>query len=213
MANPNHWPDTGNLQPPKPEDRESETHPTSDVTQLLARARRGDPTAARELLPIVYEQLRASAAKKMAAERSDHTLQPTALVHEAYLRLVGNGHTTWDGRGHFYAAAVEAMRRILIEYARARGRNKRGGDWRRVTLDSLNLAPQQIPIEEIVSVDEAIRRMEERDERMARIVRLRFFAGLSVQEIAAVLEITDRTVRREWAVARAWLYRDLSDQG
>jgi RNA polymerase sigma factor (TIGR02999 family) len=146
----------------------------------------------------------------MAAERPGHTLQPTALVHEAYLRLVGQVQITWDGRGHFYAAAADAMRRILIEHARKRGRQKRGGDWRRLTLDSVDLAQEPVPVEEIVSVDEAIRRLEERDERMARIVRLRFFAGLSVQEIAGTLRITDRTVRRDWALARAWLYRDLA---
>jgi RNA polymerase sigma factor (TIGR02999 family) len=180
------------------------------VTRLLERASSGDPTAARELLHLVYEQLRASAAQRMVAERQDHTLQATALVHEAYLRLVGEGHTTWDGRAHFYIAAAEAMRRILIEHARKRGRRKRGGDWRRTTLDSVDLAREPAPVEDIVSVDQAIRRLEERDERMAKIVRLRFFAGLSVQEVAAALGITDRTVRREWAVARAWLYRELA---
>lgn len=181
-----------------------------NVTRLLERASSGDPAAAHELLPLVYEQLRASAAQRMAAERPGHTLQPTALVHEAYLRLVGQGHTTWDGRAHFYVAAANAMRRILIDHARRRGRQKRGGDWRRVTLNSVDLAQETVPIEEIVSVDGAIRRLEERDERLAKIVRLRFFAGLSVQEIAAALGVTDRTVRREWVVARAWLYRDLA---
>ncbi len=191
---------------------ENPIRPSGELTLLLERAGRGDPTAARELLPLVYQQLRASAAKKMAAERSDHTLQPTALVHEAYIRLVGQGQVTWDGRAHFYFAAAEAMRRILIEHARARGRQKRSGDWRRVTLDSVNLAEKNAPIEEIVSVDEAICRMEERDERMAKIVRLRFFAGLSVQETAAALGVTDRTIRREWAVARAWLYKFLAEE-
>lgn len=186
--------------------------PPNDVTALLDRASQGDTGAARELLPLVYQQLRAAAAKRMAGERPDHTLQPTALVHEAYIRLVGDAATGWDGRGHFYAAAAEAMRRILIEHARARGRHKRGGDWRRVTVDSVDLAGDSAPIEDIVSVDQAICRMEGRDPRMARIVRLRFFAGLSVQEIAQALGVTDRTVRREWAVARAWLYRDLSEQ-
>jgi RNA polymerase sigma factor (TIGR02999 family) len=183
-----------------------------DLTRILERATRGDRKAVSELLPLVYAQLRASAAKRMARERPEHTLQPTALVHEAYVRLVGDGATSWDGRGHFYAAAAEAMRRILIEHARARGRHKRGGDWQRVTLDSVDLSGRASQIEDIVSVDEAIGRMEERDPRMARIVRLRFFAGLSVDEIAKSLGITDRTVRREWATARAWLYRDLSEQ-
>ena len=184
---------------------------TPDVTKLMERAGGGDAQAAAELLPIVYEQLRASAAKRMAAERANHTLQPTALVHEAYLRLVGDRQAAWEGRAHFYAAAAEAMRRVLIDYARARNRSKRGGDWQRVTLDGLDPAEKSTPIEEIVSVDEAIRRMEERDPRMAEIVRLRFFAGLDVRDVAQALGITDRTVRRDWAVARAWLYRALSE--
>jgi RNA polymerase sigma factor (TIGR02999 family) len=147
----------------------------------------------------------------MGAERPDHTLQPTALVHEAYLRLVGQGHTTWENRVHFYAAAAESMRRILIEHGRKRGRQKRGGDWKRITLDSVALVGQVTPIDEILSVDEAIQRLEKRDERMAKIVRLRFYAGLSVPETAALLGVTDRTVRREWSLARAWLSRDLAD--
>lgn len=187
---------------------------TPDLSALLTRAGQGDARAAEDLFPLVYEQLRADAAQRMARERPDHTLQPTALVHEAYLRLAGPNaaaaSTAWDGRGHFYAAAAEAMRRILIEHARARNRVKRGGEWRRVTLDSLDLAAESVAVEEIVSVDAAIRRMEERDPRMARIVRLRFFAGLEVQEVAEVLGVSDRTVRREWAVARAWLFRALA---
>ncbi|MBZ0267831.1 sigma-70 family RNA polymerase sigma factor [bacterium] len=183
-----------------------------DVTTLMERARQGNAQAAADLLPIVYEQLRASAAKGMASERADHTLQPTALVHEAYLRLVGSAPVAWEGRAHFYAAAAEAMRRVLIDYARARKRTKRGGDWQRVTLDGLDPAEKATPIEEIVSVDQAIRRMEVRDPRMAQIVRLRFFAGLEVRDVAQALGITDRTVRRDWAVARAWLYRALSEE-
>jgi RNA polymerase sigma factor (TIGR02999 family) len=124
---------------------------------------------------------------------------------------MGEGHDSWDGRAHFYVAAAEAMRRILIENARSRGRVKRGGDWRRMTLDSVDLATDSVPLEEILSVDEAIRRLEERDERMARVVRLRFFVGLEVAEIAALLGVTDRTVRRDWSMARAWLYRDLQN--
>ena len=148
--------------------------------------------------------------KILAALKPGHTLQPTALVHEAYLRLVGAGREQWDGRAHFYVAAAEAMRRILIESARRKGRLKHGGNWREVTLDSVDLAARKLPIEEILSVDEAICRLEERDERMAAIVRLRFFAGLGTAEVAALLGVTDRTVRRDWALARAWLYRDLA---
>jgi RNA polymerase sigma factor (TIGR02999 family) len=182
-----------------------------DATRLLRRAGEGDRSAAAELLPLVYEQLRALAARKMAGEKPGHTLQATALVHEAFLRLVGPGGDGWDNRAHFYVAAAEAMRRILIESARRKGRRKHGGDWRRLTLDSVDLAADDVPIEEIVSVDEAIRRLEKRDARMAQIVRLRFFVGLDPAEIAALLGVTDRTVRRDWAVARAWLYRDLED--
>jgi len=180
-----------------------------DATRLLRRAGEGDRSAAEELLPLVYEQLRALAARKMAGEKAGHTLQATALVHEAFLRLVGDGRDAWDNRAHFYVAAAEAMRRILIESARRKGRRKRGGDWRRLTLDSVDLVADEPPIEEIVSVDEAIRRLEKKDGRMATVVRLRFFAGLEPTEIAALLGVTDRTVRRDWAVARAWLYRDL----
>jgi RNA polymerase sigma factor (TIGR02999 family) len=185
---------------------------SNEVTQLLRRAGAGDRAAASELLPVVYEQLRALAAQKMAGERPGHTLQATALVHEAYLRLVGDGAPAWGGRAHFYVAAAEAMRRILIESARRKGRVKHGGGWRRLSLDSVDLARDAVPIEEIVSVDEAIRRLGKRDERMATVVRLRFFAGLDVAEIAALLDVTDRTIRRDWAMARAWLYRDLDDR-
>ena len=184
-----------------------------EITRVLADVRGKDrKTALSRLFPLVYRDLRRLAQAQMRNERSDHTLQTTALVHEAYLRMLGGQSPPWNDRRHFFRAAAEAMRRILIEHARARGRRKRGGDWRRVTLDSVDLAHDSTPIEDIVSFDEAISRMEERDPRMARIVRLRFFAGLSVQEIAQSLGITDRTVRREWAVARAWLYRDLSEQ-
>lgn len=180
----------------------------ADITRLLEAAGEGDPGATRKLLPLVYEQLRKAAQKQMAGERRDHTLQATALVHEAYLRLVGSQAKTWENRAHFYVAAAEAMRRILIEHARKRGRIKRGGDQQRVPLDAAYLVQEAGP-EEIVSVDSAIRRLEGRDSRMARIVRLRFFAGLSVEETAETLGVSDRTVRREWALARAWLHREL----
>lgn len=184
----------------------------SKVTRILHRIEDGDPRAPGELLPLVYRQLRAAAQKQMARERGDHTLQATALVHEAYLRLVGPGDITFENRAHFYAAAAEAMRRVLIEHARKRGRGKRGGGMRRIPLNAEDLA-QPPNLDEIMSVDAAIRRLEERDERMGRIVRLRFFAGLGIAEIAAVLGLTDRTVRREWSLARAWLHRELSTGG
>lgn len=178
------------------------------VTRLLERASGGDTRAANELLPLVYEQLRARARKEMAGERPGHTLQPTALVHEAYMRLVGNREVAWDNRAHFYVAAAEAMRRILIEHARKKGRIKRGGGLRRVPLNVVDLA-ERGDVEEIVSLDDVIRRLEERDKRMADVVRLRFYAGLSETETAAALGVTGRTVRREWALARAWLLREL----
>ncbi len=180
----------------------------ADITRLLEAAGEGDPRAAQKLLPQVYQQLRKAAQKQMADERSDHTLQATALVHEAYIRLVGSHEVAWENRAHFYVAAAEAMRRILIEHARKRGRIKRGGDHARVPLSTVYLTEKADP-EEIMSVDSAIRRLEERDSRMARIVRLRFFAGLSTEETAKALGLSDRTVRREWALARAWLHREL----
>ena len=182
---------------------------SSDITRILKRVSGGEAQAAHELLPLVYEQLRAAAQKQMARERGDHTLQATALVHEAYLRLVGPLDLPWENRAHFYVAAAEAMRRVLIEHARKRGRVKRGGGLRKIPLSGDELARDSDP-DEIMSVDAAIRRLEERDGRMARIVRLRFFAGLGVAETAAVLGLSDRTVRREWALARAWLHRELT---
>ena len=183
----------------------------SDVTGWLEAASTGDPRAARELLPLVYTQLRKAAQKQMVGERSDHTLQATALVHEAYLRLVGSRQTNFDNTAHFYIAAAEAMRRILIEHARKRARVKRGGDLRRISLSAVYLAEEARP-EEIMSVADAIQRLEARDDRMAKIVRLRFFVGLSVAETAEALGLSGRTVRREWAMARAWLHRELSGE-
>ncbi len=180
-----------------------------DVTGILEKVGAGEARAADQLLPLVYNQLRAAAQKQMAQERADHTLQATALVHEAYVRLVGSRDVPWENRAHFYVAAAEAMRRVLIEHARKRGRVKRGGGLRRIPLSGEELA-RDPNLEEILSVDAAIRRLEERDGRMARIVRLRFFAGLGTKETAAVLGLSDRTVRREWALARAWLHRELS---
>ncbi len=182
----------------------------SDITRLLEAAGGGDPRAAQELLPLVYDQLRKSAQLQMAGERPEHTLQATALVHEAYLRLVGSHQVTFESRAHSYAAAAESMRRILIDHARKRGRIKRGGDQERISLSAAFLAEQAQP-EEIMSVDGAIRRLEKRDRRMAEIVRLRFFAGLSVDETAEALGLSGRSVRREWALARAWLHRELSE--
>jgi len=181
-----------------------------DVSRLLSEASTGSEKAASELLPVVYRELHALASRRMASERLEHTLQATALVHEAYLRLVGAQQTTWKGKGQFCLAAAEAMRRILIEHARRRGRIKRGGDYKRVSLDIEVLAREAQP-EQIAAVDDAIHRLEKKDARMGEIVRLRFFVGLSVVETAAALGLSDRTVRRDWALARAWLSRELKD--
>ena len=189
----------------------SDSEPT-EVTRLLGAASAGDPRAVRELLPLVYDQLRKAARQQMAAERPDHTLQATALVHEVYLRLVGTTRTTWECKAQFYVAAAEAMRRILIDHARKRARIKRGAGHERVPLSADYLAEEAHP-EEILSVEAAIQRLEKVDGTMAKIVRFRFFAGLSVDETAATLGLSDRTIRREWALARAWLHRELGDGG
>jgi RNA polymerase sigma factor (TIGR02999 family) len=163
------------------------------------------------LLPLVYDQLRAVAQRALAAERPDHTLEATALVHEAYLKLVGEREIPWTSRAHFYVAAAEAMRWILLDHARARGRVKRGGGRARLTLSGLtDLATNP---EEIVRFDEAFRRLEGESPEAAAIVRLRFFAGLSVEQTAEALGVSTSTVDRRWAFARAWLYQALSDGG
>jgi RNA polymerase sigma factor (TIGR02999 family) len=181
----------------------------SDVTRLLDAALAGDPTAAAELLPLVYDELRKLAAARMAEERPGQTLQATALVHEAYLRLVGGGQPDgWDGRGHFFAAAAEAMRRILVEAARRKSRVRHGGPLRRVDLlDAEVAAPTDD--EQILLLDEALTRLATARPQAAELVRLRFFAGLAADEAAPLLGLSPRTARRLWAFARAWLRRDM----
>jgi RNA polymerase sigma factor (TIGR02999 family) len=182
----------------------------SDVTQLLDAAAAGDRRAAGDLLPIVYAELRKLAAARMAAESPDHTLQPTALVHEAYLRLVGPADgLRWDNRGHFFAAAAEAMRRILVEAARRRRRLKRGGGLVRDDLDGvLTTAPE--PDEDLLALDEALARLAEQDPAKAELVKLRHFAGLTVDQAAAALGISPATADRYWAYARAWLHAEIT---
>jgi RNA polymerase sigma factor (TIGR02999 family) len=184
----------------------------SDVTRILYAIEDGDAKAAADLLPLVYDQLRRIAQQRMASERADHSLQATALVHEAYLKLVGDedSELRWANRAHFFAAAAEAMRRILVDHARGKGRIKRGGGRGRLSLTMADMGSEE-NLAEIVALDDALRRLGEQDERMARIVSLRFFAGLSVEETAHALEISPRTVKREWSLARAWLYRELED--
>lgn len=196
--------------------RHVEADPTeaSDLSRLLSRAGAGDDQAASALLPLVYEQLRRIAEVRMRGERRDHTLQPTALVHEAYARLVGAGEVAWRGRGHFFVAAAEAMRRILVEHARARGRLKRAGGRARLKLDMGTVADLagDDKAEEIIALDAALRRLQEQRPRVAQVVQLRFFAGLTVDETAAALGVSPRTVDLDWAFARAWLYDRLAGE-
>ncbi len=185
---------------------------TQQFTRLLDEAQQGDASAATRLLPLVYEQLRSLARQRMASERAGHTLQATALVHEAYLKLVGNQDIRWAGRGHFFLAASEAMRRILIDHARARGGPKRGGARKRVAMNNvLDLAKEE-RFPEFLEVDEAISRLEKESPDLAQVVRLRFYGGLSVDETAHVLGVSASTVRRDWTYARAWLLRQLMDE-
>lgn len=179
------------------------------VTQLLAEIRAGDRQAADELLPLVYGELRKLARARMAGEPAGHTLQPTALVHEAYLRLVGPADPGWDTRGHFFAAASEAMRRILIEAARRKGRQRHGGELRRTPLDEETPDATGDP-QALLALDWALERLEDKDSDMAAVVKLRYFGGLSVEETAGALNTSPRSVSRLWSGARAWLHREMT---
>jgi RNA polymerase sigma factor (TIGR02999 family) len=188
----------------------------SDVTRILSAIDQGDPEAAEQLLPLVYDELRKLAAEKLAQERPGQTLQATALVHEAYLRLVrpvsgDRGppeEQHWDGRRHFFAAAAEAMRRILINRARDRGRRKRGGGWRRLRLEHIDL-PLAEPPDELLDLNDALDQLAQVDPACAELVKLRFFAGLTLDEAAENLGVVRRTADRYWAFARSWLYAAL----
>ena len=181
----------------------------------MLRAADGDRAAADRLLPLVYDQLRMAAQQEMVGERPDHTLSATALVHEAYLRMVGPREVPWGGRAHFYAAAAEAMRRILLDHAKSRGRLKRGGGLGRIDLDETALLGgaladrDQGDEADFVALDEAMCRLASRDPRMADVVRLRFYAGLEISEVARALGVSERTVKNDWAFAKAWLEREL----
>jgi RNA polymerase sigma factor (TIGR02999 family) len=181
----------------------------SDVTQILAAIEQGDPQAAEQLLPLVYEELRRLAAQKLALEKPGQTLQATALVHEAYLRLVDAEQIPrWNGRGHFFAAAAEAMRRILINRARDGKRLKRGGDQRRMDLEAIEIA-LNTDSDDLLALDEALQNLATEHPECAELVKLRFFAGLTLSEAATALRIPRRTADRNWAFARAWLHRQL----
>ena len=181
----------------------------NDVTQILSQIESGDPGAAEQLLPLVYNDLRRLAQAKLANEKPGQTLQATALVHEAYLRLVGDeSEQAWDSRGHFFAAAAEAMRRILIETARRKQRDKYGGNLARIDLEDAQIAGLERP-ERLLALDAALAQLEEQDPEKAALVKLRFFVRLTNEEAAALLGISATTAKRHWTYARAWLERQM----
>jgi RNA polymerase sigma factor (TIGR02999 family) len=188
----------------------------TDVTRILSAIEQGDPHAAEQLLPLVYDELRKLAAAKLARERPGQTLQATALVHEAYMRLanpgsqVGGDEQQWNSRGHFFAAAAEAMRRILVENARRKACIRHGGGRHRVDLDAVELGGKT-PADQILALDDALTRLAERDAQAAKLVNLHCFAGLSIEQAAETLGISSRTAYRDWAFAQAWLYRHIRD--
>jgi RNA polymerase sigma factor (TIGR02999 family) len=189
--------------------REVMFDPMSDVTRILSAIEQGDPHAAEELLPLVYDELRRLAARKVAQESPGQTLQATALVHEAYLRLVGAADDArWDNRGHFFAAAAEAMRRILVEKARRKNRVRHGGGHARVDLDEA-CSVVRPPSDDLLALDEALTRLAARDPIRAELVKLRFFAGLTMPEAARALGLSLATAERYWTFARVWLYAEL----
>jgi RNA polymerase sigma factor (TIGR02999 family) len=185
--------------------------PVRDVTCILEAARQGDPTAADQLLPLVYHELRRLAAHKMANEAGPQTLQPTALVHEAWLRLAGNESQRWDGRAHFFAAAAEAMRHILIDHARRKQALRHGGGQHRVDADEVEIAAPAGD-DELLAVNDALDRLALADPAKAELVKLRYFVGMTMEEAAAALDISEPTAKRRWAMARAWLFNEIRSQ-
>src|SRR5436190_11157515 len=189
----------------------------TEVTQLLEAIKQGQPQAAEALLPLVYDELRKLARSKLRQEQPGQTLEATALVHEAYVRLVGGQESgvgsreseRWDGRGHFFAAAAEAMRRILVESARRKRRLKRGGDLEKAPLDDEAIAAPEID-GDLIELDAALDKLAAKDHRKAELVKLRYFAGLTIEQAAAALEISTTTADRDWTYARAWLFREMS---
>ncbi len=183
----------------------------SDLTRILEAAQQGDPTAADQLLPLVYDELRRLAAAKMANEAAGHTLQPTALVHEAWLRLIGNENQKWDGRAHFFAAAAEAMRRILIDSARRKRAVRHGGDQQRVDIQEVDLA-SPTGDNQLLAVNDALDKLAAQHKVEAELVKLRYFVGMTNDEAAEVLGISPRTAKYYWTHARAWLYREIESR-
>lgn len=182
----------------------------TEITRILTAIDQGDAQAANELLPLVYDELRRLAARKMAQEAPGQTLQATALVHEAYLRLVGSQDQNWDSRGHFFAAAAEAMRRILVENARRKLRIKRGGNRQRLELQEVDLAIDP-PSDDLVALHEALEKLTKEDKQTAELVKLRYFAGLTTEQAAEVLGVSRRTAYRDWAYASSWLRLEISE--
>jgi len=187
----------------------TQAHSSADVTQLLQRWSRGDAAAADRLVPIVYAQLRRMASRHLRQERNDHTLSPTALVNELYLRLVDQRRTTWQNRAHFFGVAAQLMRRILVDYARAHAAEKRGAGSTLIPLNDAENESTEPILTDIIDVDNALERLARLDADQVKIVELRFFAGLTVEETALVLNRSERTVKREWRLAKAWLHREL----
>jgi len=185
--------------------------PSSPVTELLVRWRGGDREALEELMPLVYEELRRLAHHYLRQERTDHTLQSTALVHEAYLRLAGQNPPEWQNRAHFFGIAAHIMRQILVKYARGRGAAKRGGNALTLTLDEAVALPRQIDVD-VVALDKALSELSDLDAQQGRIVELRFFAGLTIEDTSEVLGISPATVKRDWVTARAWLFRAMTGE-
>jgi len=185
----------------------------TDVTRILNAIEQGDAQATEKLLPLVYDELRLLAAQKMSQEPPGQTLQATALVHEAYLRLVEAKDQSWNSRGHFFKAAAEAMRRILVENARRKGRIKRGGGFQRVELsESAPAEPEQYVSSEIIALDEALDRLTQKDKLKADLVKLRYFAGLTIPQVAQILDISHATAERHWTYARCWLRSEIDRQ-
>jgi RNA polymerase sigma-70 factor (ECF subfamily) len=182
-----------------------------DVTVLLSALTRGDDGAASKLIPVVYAELRRLAGSYMRKERADHTLQATALVHEAYLKLVEQRSVNWQSRAHFFGVAAQLMRRILVDHARGHTRQKRGGDDQKVSLDEALIFSEQ-QADELLAVDDSLNQLAKIDPRQAKVVEMRFFGGLSIEEAAEALQVSPKTVKRDWSVAKAWLYADLKER-
>jgi len=181
----------------------------TNITQMLHQWSEGEPEAINDLFPMVYSELHRQAVAYLRRERENHTLQPTALVHEAYLKLLGQRHVEWKSRGHFFAIAAQAMRRILVDYAKGRHRQKRGGADENIPLEEALIAADESNVN-IIALDEALNRLAESDPQQERVVELRYFAGLSLEETAATLGISRATAARDWTMAKAWLHRELT---